>query len=103
MSSITKSTDIRITGIHDYMLYLDMVFWYDIKQVILKAQRERSIKPGQFQFARFLFPDSTKPGQAQDRINACVVRARGETQDRPIGIVAVHGEPCAIEVSNRGL
>ncbi len=66
MSSITKSTDISITGIHDYMLYSDVVLWYDIKQVIPKAQRERSIKPGQSQFARFLFPDSTKPGQAQD-------------------------------------
>ena len=42
-------------------------------------------------------------GRIQNRINACVVRARGETQDRPIGIVAVHGEPCAIEVSNRRL
>jgi len=48
------------------MLYSDVVLWYDIKQVIPKAQRERSIKPGQSQFARFLFPDSTKPGQAQD-------------------------------------
>src|SRR5260221_6272233 len=42
-------------------------------------------------------------GREQDRINACVVGARGEIEYRPIGIVAVHCEPCAIEVSNRRL
>jgi hypothetical protein len=29
----------------------DVVLWYNIKQAIPKVQRERSIKPGQSQFA----------------------------------------------------
>ncbi len=83
MSSRTKSTDISITGIHDYMLYSDVVFWYDIKQVIPKAQRERSIKPGQSQFARFLFPDSTKPGQAHPGSVGVVVNFRPPANSHP--------------------
>jgi hypothetical protein len=35
----------------------------------------------------------------QDRINACAVRTRGDTQDRPIGIVAVHSWDWPGEVS----
>ncbi len=42
-------------------------------------------------------------GRVQDRINACIGRARRELKDRPIGIVAIHREPCAIEVPNRRL
>ena len=42
-------------------------------------------------------------GREQDRINTCVVGARGEIEYRPIRVVAVHREPCAIEVSNRRL
>lgn len=42
-------------------------------------------------------------GREQDRINAGVVRTRGNTQVRPIGIVAVHRKPGAIEVANRRL
>ena len=42
-------------------------------------------------------------GREQDRINACAVGARGEFEYRPIGIMAVHREPCAIEVANRRL
>ena len=42
-------------------------------------------------------------GREQDRVEACVVGARGEIEDRSIGIMTVHGEPRAIEVSNRRL
>ena len=42
-------------------------------------------------------------GREQDCVNACVIRTRWDIEDRPIGIVAVHREPCAIEVANRRL
>ena len=42
-------------------------------------------------------------GREQDRVDARADRTRRELECRPIGIVTVHREPCAIEVSNRRL